>query len=185
MNSFIFYNGREDRIWTCNHMVPNQVLYQVEPLPEILAHPTGVEPITSWSVVKRSIQLSYGRIYYKIKWWLRLESNQRHRDFQSLALPTELQSQFWRSRRESNPWSSAWQADVLTATLRDQMVAGAGFEPTTFGLWAQRATKLLHPAIYIYLAEEKGFEPLHRFHGLSVFKTDPFSQTWVFLHNGA
>ena len=27
------------------------------------------------------------------------------------------------------------------------MVAGAGFEPTTFGLWARRATKLLHPAL--------------------------------------
>ena len=27
------------------------------------------------------------------------------------------------------------------------MVAGAGFEPTTSGLWAQRATRLLHPAI--------------------------------------
>ncbi len=28
-----------------------------------MARPIGVEPITSWSVVKRSIQLSYGRIY--------------------------------------------------------------------------------------------------------------------------
>ena len=28
----------------------------------------------------------------------------------------------------------------------NQMVAGAGFEPTTFGLWARRATRLLHPA---------------------------------------
>ncbi len=27
-----------------------------------------------------------------------------------------------------------------------EVVAGAGFEPTTFGLWARRATKLLHPA---------------------------------------
>ena len=27
----------------------------------------------------------------KIKWWLRMESNHRHRDFQSPALPTELQ----------------------------------------------------------------------------------------------
>ncbi len=27
-----------------------------------------------------------------------------------------------------------------------QLVAGAGFEPTTFGLWARRATRLLHPA---------------------------------------
>ena len=26
------------------------------------------------------------------------------------------------------------------------MVAGAGFEPTTFGLWARRAARLLHPA---------------------------------------
>ena len=29
------------------------------------------------------------------------------------------------------------------------LVAGAGFEPTTFGLWAQRATGLLHPAIIL------------------------------------
>ena len=31
----------------------------------------------------------------------------------------------------------------------EPMVAGDGFEPTTSGLWAQRATKLLHPAILI------------------------------------
>ena len=31
-------------------------------------------------------QMSYAR-----KWCLRVESNRRHRDFQSLALPTELQ----------------------------------------------------------------------------------------------
>ena len=31
-------------------------------------------------------------------------------------------------------------------------IAGAGFEPTTFGLWARRATRLLHPAI-IYLIQ--------------------------------
>ena len=33
------------------------------------------------------------------------------------------------------------------------------------------------------VAEEKGFEPLRRFHDLSVFKTDPFNRTWVFLHH--
>ena len=32
------------------------------------------------------------------------------------------------------------------------------------------------------MAEEKGFEPLRRFLDLPVFKTGPFSQTWVFLH---
>ena len=34
-------------------------------------------------------QLSYTP---KIVWWLELESNQRHEDFQSSALPTELSS---------------------------------------------------------------------------------------------
>ena len=41
------------------------------------------------------------------QWWSLSESNQRHKDFQSFALPTE---------------------------LRDHMVAGEGFEPTTSGL---------------------------------------------------
>ena len=130
----------------------------------------GFEPLTFWFVAKHSIQLSYerkSRFYLKFKkWWLRPESNQRHRDFQSLALPTELRSQNkWRFRRGSNSRSSAWQADVITTTLRNQMVAEDGFEPTTFGLWARRATKLLHSAILtqIRMAEKEGFEPPRRF----------------------
>ncbi len=31
------------------------------------------------------------------------------------------------------------------------------------------------------MAEEEGFEPPRAVKPLSVFKTDPFSQTWVFL----
>ncbi len=31
------------------------------------------------------------------------------------------------------------------------------------------------------MAEEEGFEPPRALTPLSVFKTDPFSQTWVFL----
>ena len=31
------------------------------------------------------------------------------------------------------------------------------------------------------MAEEEGFEPLRGLTRLSVFKTDPFSRTWVFL----
>ena len=29
-------------------------------------------------------------------------------------------------------------------------IAGTGFEPMTFGLWARRASRLLHPAIFNY-----------------------------------
>jgi hypothetical protein len=38
--------GREDRIRTCDPLVPNQVLYQAELLPVYMARPKGVEPIT-------------------------------------------------------------------------------------------------------------------------------------------
>jgi hypothetical protein len=31
------------------------------------------------------------------------------------------------------------------------------------------------------MEEERGFEPLRALTPLSVFKTDPFSRTWVFL----
>ena len=31
------------------------------------------------------------------------------------------------------------------------------------------------------MAEKEGFEPPRDFHPLSVFKTDPFNQAWVFL----
>ena len=56
------------------------------------------------------------------RWCLRSESNQRHEDFQSSALPTELQRQIkggvlyqnWRPGWGSNPRPLAWQASVLT-----------------------------------------------------------------------
>ena len=47
----------------------------------------------------------------------------------------------------ATPWmqircSPSW----ATSPFSNEMVAGTGFEPATFGLWAQRATGLLHPA---------------------------------------
>ena len=153
--SLNIYNGREDRIWTCNPLVPNQVLYQVEPFPDKYGALEGIRTpdllVRSQTLYPAELRAHALSQLIQKKWWLQRESNQRHRDFQSLALPTELWSQKkWRSRRESNSRSSAWQADVITATLRNQMVAGDGFEPTTFGLWAQRATKLLYPAILLF-----------------------------------
>ncbi len=41
--------NREDRIRTCDPLVPNQVLYQAELLPEKIkktTRPRGVEPLT-------------------------------------------------------------------------------------------------------------------------------------------
>ena len=46
-------------------------------------------------------------------WCLESESNQRHKDFQSFALPTEL-SRHWRPGRGSNSRPPAWQAGALT-----------------------------------------------------------------------
>ena len=80
---------------------------------------------------------------FNFKWWRKAESNRRHKDFQSFALPTELSSQKkWRSWRGSNSRSSPWQGDMLT-TKPQNMVAWEGFEPTTSGLWARRATTAL------------------------------------------
>ena len=67
---------------------------------------------------------------------------------------------------------------------------GCGSRIWTYDLWVMSPTSCqTAPSRDKYInktmAEEKGFEPLRRFHDLLVFKTSPFSQTWVFLHNGA
>ena len=74
----------------------------------------GIEPTyPAWKA--GVLPLNYTRMKCPVP-----ESNQRHEDFQSSALPTE---------------------------LTRHKIAGVGFEPTTFGLWARRASRLLHPAI--------------------------------------
>ena len=55
------------------------------------------------------------------KWCLRTESNCRHTDFQSVALPTELPRHKWRPRSDLNWRSSPWQGDMLTATPRGRV----------------------------------------------------------------
>ena len=59
-------------------------------------------------------------------WCLRTESNCRHTDFQSVALPTELPRHVfckkkWRPRSDLNWRSSPWQGDMLTATPRGRV----------------------------------------------------------------
>ena len=61
------------------------------------------------------------------------------------------------------------------------VVAEIGFEPMTFGLWAQRAADCSTP---LYMAGNEGFEPPRAVKPLTVFKTVPFSQAWVIAHGG-
>ena len=73
---------------------------------------TGLEPATSTLARWRSTRWATSAY----SWCLRPESNQRHVDFQSTALPTELQRQKekWRPGTGSNRRPLAWQASVLT-----------------------------------------------------------------------
>ena len=69
-------------------------------------------------------------------------------------------NRIWSDTSGSNRWPQPWQGCALPTELVSHkltavafncnVVAGAGFEPTTFGLWARRATKLLHPASVIH-----------------------------------
>ena len=74
-------------------------------------------------------------------------------DFQSIALPTE---------------------------LRNHLVAGEGFEPTTSGLWARRATRLLYPAMFNKWRRNWDSNPGASFPTYRFSRPDP-STTWVFL----
>ncbi len=68
------------------------------------------------------------------------------------------------------------------------MVEGDGFEPPNPEGADLQSAAFSHfatpPSIKNnkIMAEEEGFEPPRGLTRLSVFKTDPFSRTWVFLH---
>ena len=74
-------------------------------------------------------QMSYTRI-----WCLRSESNQRHADFQSAALPAEL-----RRHVEQNSHSTRMRRDIKMATRN-------GLEPSTSSVTGWRANRLHHRA---------------------------------------
>ena len=114
-------NGAGSRTWTRNLLITSQLLYQ----------------------------LSYSGIYLIMVAWDGIEPPTQ--GFSVLCSTDWATKPFfkWRSRRESNPRSPAWQAGMLTATPLDLLVAGTGLEPATFGLWARRATNCSTPRCYI------------------------------------
>ena len=120
-------------------------------------------------------------------WWLRAESNCRHKDFQSFALPTELQSLIMAVRTGIEPAISSvtdWHVNHYTTGP-----FGCGRRIWTNDLRVMSPTSyqtaLSRDIILILLDFEwrrKRDSNPRAFYSLSVFKTDPFSQTWVFLH---
>ena len=160
-----------------------------------MASPRGVEPLTFWSVVKRSIQLSYedslSKIYISSGWLLKMVASVGIEPttprFSVLCSANWAMKPQWRFRRELNPRSLAWQASVITATPRN-LIFGCRRRIWTSDLWVMSPTSYQAALFrdfktFIYhMAEEKGFEPLRQFLDLPVFKTGPFNQTWVFLH---
>ena len=94
---------------------------------------------TAWKAVV--LPLNYTRLTK----WRETESNRRHMELQSIALPTELPSQtVWTglepatscvTGRHSNQLNYQTIFSFLFGDFeKSKSIAGAGFEPTTFGL---------------------------------------------------
>ena len=125
-------NGAGDGTRTYNLLITNQLLYR-------------------WATLAHLVVINYYIFKYFRGWCRGAESNHRHKDFQSFALPTELPRQNWRFGWGSNPRPLAWQASVLTnwttepylIILPKQMLVGLqGLEPRTNRLWAGCSNQL-------------------------------------------
>ena len=63
------------------------------------------------------------------------------------------------------------------------MAVPTGIEPAISCVTGRHVNRYTTGPLQYLMAEEEGFEPPHGLTRLSVFKTDPFSRTWVFLRN--
>ena len=67
--------------------------------------------------------------------------------------------------RTSDTWIFSpllYRLSYLGKHTLNVQIAGAGFEPTTFGLWARRASRLLHPAIFSYVIKTSRWSDSNR-----------------------
>lgn len=80
----------------------------------------------------------YGYCRNRKKWWRGTESNRRHMDFQSTALPTELPRHFfWWKRQGSNLWPLACKASALPLSYASTPGALKGIRTPAAGLKGQ------------------------------------------------
>ena len=130
-------NDRENRIRTCDPLVPNQVLYQAELFPDtnapsrsrtynLLIRSQTLYPIALWVLHKKSAE-DRDRTGTVI-------TNRRILSPVRLPIPPPRQHLEQSGRRDSNPRPPPWQGDVLPLNyfrIIIQLMPTRGFEPPT------------------------------------------------------
>lgn len=101
-----------------NHRSLRQQIYSLLPLatrePSQLELVIGIEPTTCWLQI--SCSANWATPAYIFIWCLETDSNHRHKDFQSYALPTELPRQALATLRGLEPLTSSvtgWRTNQL------------------------------------------------------------------------
>ncbi len=117
--------------------------------------------------------------HIQFRWWLQPESNRWHTDFQSVALPTELQSHKVAVQTGIEPAISCVTGRHVNRYTTGPFGCGGRIWTSDLRVMSPTSYQLLHPAIFKW-RRKRDSNP-RGFYTLSVFKTDPFSQTWVFL----
>ena len=98
----------------------------------------GIEPTNVGTTIRCVNHFATIAVIGYFKWWLGTESNRRHKDFQSFALPTELLSHTILKMAVPTGIEPAISCvtgrHVNRYTTGPHNIAGTGFEPATFGL---------------------------------------------------